>query len=67
MYNPEISVTLDTQDTGRRQTNQNKSKQQHYIEIETMSNMNSTKKTMVLVKSRQFLLLIRYPSCYSYI
>ena len=30
-----------------------------------MSNMNSTKKTLVIVKSRQFLLLIRHPSCYS--
>jgi hypothetical protein len=30
MYNPERSVTLDTQDTGRRQTNENKRKQQHY-------------------------------------
>jgi hypothetical protein len=35
MYNPETSVTLDTQDTGRRQTNENKSNPETSVTLDT--------------------------------
>jgi hypothetical protein len=46
----ETLATFSTHDTGRRQT------QKH----------TAHKKTRVLAKDKQFLLLIRHPPCYSY-
>jgi hypothetical protein len=65
MDNPEKLITLDTQDTGRRQTKQKYTKQN----ANKISNTNPTKNlgmNSVSAKDKKILLFIRHPQCYSY-
>ena len=62
MGNPKTLATLETQDTGLWQTNQNTPHRQ--LERWTRRTPPKTGDVQVLTKGKPFLPLIRHPSCY---
>jgi hypothetical protein len=63
MDNPEISATLSTQDTGRRQTIQKKKQDGKPKRWATHTPPKTRECSQIFVKSKQSLPHIRYPQC----
>ena len=69
MDKSETLITLNTQDTGRRQQNRKKNNETPDTENQKRSATWASHKrglTQVFVKGKQVLPLIRHPQCYAY-
>ena len=67
MDNPEILSTLDTEDTGRRQTKHKNTTQRRTVNRRATQTPLKPGWISVLAKGKQLMPLVRHPQCYLYI